>query len=737
MKNILCLLAVFLVYTAASSQNSLTGTITSENTNEAVPATIYIPQLEKGTVADFDGNYSLNNIPDGNYNVIFSSLGFATVSKKINFSNAKSVMENLEMQESAVEMEEVIVSTPFHKLQSDNVMKVERVSTEDLNTSGALTLADGIKNIAGVDIISTGTGIGKPVIRGLSSNRILTYTQGVRLENQQFGDEHGLGINEAGIESVEVIKGPASLLYGSDALGGVLYLNPEKFALTGETHSDVSSTYFSNTLGTSTNLGVKTSSEKLKFLVRGSYSSFSDYETGAGYRVTNSRFNEKDFKTGLQYSGTKFKSTLRYNYNRSNIGIPEVVSEQTQSKDLELPFQEIDNHILSFDNTLFFNNSSLDVKAGYLFNDRREFEDEADLAALRLKLNTLNYDVKYHLPQFGNYETIVGLQGMFQNNKNEGEEILIPDANTTDIGFLATSHYHLEKVDFQAGIRFDSRKIESEAARNPADEDFIPGLDRTFNSFTGALGAKVDLVENFSARVNLASGFRAPNLAELTSNGVHEGTNRYERGNADLTNEQNFQADVALEYRNEHVEFFANGFYNAVNNYIFLSPNNEVIDDSQVYDYLQDDASLYGGEFGFHLHPHPLDWLHLESSFETVTGMLSNDSYLPLIPANSLRNTFRVEMHDGKTRKSSSAFITLENTFDQKNVSDFETRTGGYSLLSAGVESSFQLQKVLLKIGLNGTNLTDKQYTAHLSRFKPDGIFNIGRSINVNLKLEI
>lgn len=737
MRNILCLFAVLIIYTTTSAQNSLKGIIVSQKTNEPVLATIYIPQLEKGTNTDFDGEYTLNNIPDGNHTVVFSSLGYSTISTKITFSNSSKIVTNLELEESAVEMEEVIISTPFHKLQSDNVMKVERISTESLSASGAVTLADGIKNIAGVDIISTGTGIGKPVIRGLSSNRVLTYTQGVRLENQQFGDEHGLGINEAGIESVEVIKGPASLLYGSDALGGVLYLNPERFAVSGETHGDLGSTYFSNTLGTSTNLGVKTSGEKLKFLARGAYSSFSDYKSGADYRVTNSRFNEKDFKTGLQYLGTKFKSTIRYNYNRSNIGIPEEIEEQTQSKDLELPFQEIDNHILSFDNTIFFNNSSLDVKAGYSFNDRREFEDDPSIAALRLKLNTINYDVKYHLPELGRFETIIGLQGMFQNNKNEGEEILIPDANTRDIGLLATSHYHLETIDIQAGIRFDSRKIDSEAARNPLDEDYISAINKNFTSFTAALGAKMDLFKNLSARLNLASGFRAPNLAELTSQGIHEGTNRYERGNQNLTSEQNFQADLVLEYRNEHIEFFANGFYNAVNDYIFISPTNEIIDDTPVYDYLQDNAVLFGGEFGFHLHPHPLDWLHFESTFETVTGKLKNDDYLPLIPANSLRNTFRVELEDGKTRKSTSTFITLENTFDQNNSSTFETRTGGYSLLSAGVESSFQLNKVLLKLGVNGTNLTNKEYVSHLSRFKPDGIFNIGRSINVNLKVEI
>ena len=737
MRIIFGLLAVFAINLVGNAQNTLTGKVTSEKANESILATVYMPKLEKGTSTDFDGNYELINIPDGNYDVVFSALGFGTVSRKINFKNGQSYSEDIQLAESAVEMEEVIVSTPFHKLQRENVMKVERISTAELNSSGALTLADGIKNIAGVDIISTGTGIGKPVIRGLSSNRVLTYTQGVRLENQQFGDEHGLGINEAGIESVEVIKGPASLLYGSDALGGVLYLNPEKFAPSGETHGDISSTYFSNSLGTSTNLGVKTSGENLRFLARGSYSSFSDYKTGAGYRVTNSRFNEKDLKTGLQYLSSKFKSSVRYNYNRSDIGIPEEIGEQNHSKKLELPFQEIDNHILSFDNTVFLKNSSLDVKAGFLYNDRREFEDEADSAELRMKLRTINYDVKYHLPQMGRLETIIGLQGMFQSNKNEGEEILIPDANTTDIGILATSHYHLDKVDLQAGLRFDSRKISSKAGREETDSDFIPALDKTFTSFTAAVGAKVDFSKELLVRLNLASGFRAPNLAELTSHGVHEGTNRYEIGNANLSTEQNFQADFSLEYLNEHLEFFANGFYNAVNNYIFLSPTDEIIGENMVYEYLQDDAALYGGEFGFHLHPHPLDWLHFESSFETVIGQLQNNDYLPLIPANTLRNTFRVDFKNGKLRKKSSFFITLENTFDQRNVGEFETNTGGYSLLSAGVESSFKIDKFNLRVGLNGTNLTDKKYISHLSRFKPEGILNTGRSVNLNLKLEI
>ena len=202
---------------------------------------------------------------------------------------------------------------------------------------------------------------------------------------------------------------------------------------------------------------------------------------------------------------------------------------------------------------------------------------------------------------------------MNQVNSNYGEEQLIPDATTNDFGVFATSHIHFEKADVQLGARFDNRQL-----------DILNSINRNFNSFNGALGVKTNITNGVTARVNLATGFRAPNLSELASDGSHGGTNRYEIGNSDLKNEQNFQTDIALEFKNEHLELFANGFYNKINDYIFLSPNGDIIDADPVYEYLQDNALLYGGEFGFHLHPHPLDWIHFESSFAMVTGKQDN-----------------------------------------------------------------------------------------------------------------
>lgn len=716
------------------SQNTFTGTIKNINNDSPLEeVSVYFPELGKGAVTDTKGKFIMDNLPSGNYKLVVSYLGFLTYAQTIEIPSKEVIIL---LTPSVIEMEEVIVSTPFHQLQRDNVMKVEQATVAEFKNQGAVTLSDGITNIAGVSSVSTGIGIGKPVIRGLSSNRVLVYAQNIRLENQQFGAEHGLGVSDAGIESVEVIKGPASLLYGSDALGGVLYLNPEKFALVNQTAGNVNFDFFSNTLGFSTNAGVKTSSEKLKFLARIGISSHADYEGGDGLSVTNSRFSDRDFKTGFGYQSSNFKTELRYNYNTSNLGIPEEIGNQTNERKPDSPFQELNNHIISSKTNVFLKNSSIELVFGGVFNDRKEFEEGEEEAALAMNLNTYSYNLRYNLPKGELLETIIGVQGMHQTNENSGEEILIPDAVTNDVGVLLTSHLHLgENHDVQFGVRYDHRAIE-EKSFILSDNAFVSPLKRNFNSVNAALGYKINFSERLTGRINTATGFRAPNLAELTSNGVHEGTNRFEIGNRDLQNEQNFQIDLALEYNTKHFEFFANGFYNAISDYIFIEPNGEFVETDAVFLYQQQNAKLYGGELGFHLHPHPLDWLHLESTFESVIGKLNNGDYLPLIPANNWTNTFRIEF--GKSDKwlnNSYSFLTLQSFFDQNKVSQFETDTAGYNLLNLGMGGTCMLLKHPLTLRLSVNNLLNETYLSHLSRLKPDGIANIGRNINFGLSL--
>jgi iron complex outermembrane receptor protein len=718
------------------AQNTVSGIVTNIENQVIKGVSIYVPELHKGTTTDDKGEYSLTNLPQGSLKLNFVFVGFSSKYKTIQKLEKENTL-NIMLEESIFEMDEVIVSTAFNKMQSQNVMKVEHESIKSLQRKGTATLIEGLATIPGVSQVSTGTSIGKPVIRGLSGNRVLVYSQGVRMENQQFGDEHGLGLNDAGVESVEVIKGPASLLYGSDALGGVLYFNPEKFADANTFKTNFSQKLFSNTLGTNSSLGLKTSTDNWKFLVRGTYNTHSDYRISGGDRVTNTRYNETDFKTAIGYSDSNFSSVLRYNYNNLDLGIPEDgIGDQTSSKNTGFPRQGVFNQLFSLNSIFYFKDSKLDVDLGYIANDRSEFAD-SDVAGLHMKLKTVNYDAKYHLPNTGKLESIVGIQGMHQTNTNFGEEYLIPDALTNDFGVFGTVNFEWETNVLQAGLRFDNRQITTVENGTLGEEGYFKAVDKSFDSFNASLGYKTLLMTGMTLRLNVASGFRAPNLAELTSNGIHEGTNRYEVGNSDLKTEQNVQTDLNLEYNNSHFEFFANGFYNHINNYIYTASAGTQINNNDVFEYIQNNAKLYGGEVGLHFHPHPLDWLHYETSFETVTATKQNGDYLPLIPANNWNNTIRAEFKIKNWLQEGFASFNVNTTLNQNNVSGFETKTNGYTLVNLGLGGTVKVNKTAFDVNLNGNNLLDKSYIAHLSRLKTDGIPNIGRNVVLGVNFNL
>lgn len=718
-----------------NAQSSLSGTVSDENKNPLKNTIVVIPELHKETKTNDEGKYQFRNLPSGSFTVVFSHAEFDTNTSTIQLKGDDTNYDVTLIEEHTHHIDEVIVSTVFNKMQSQNVMKVENQKIKQLKQKGAATLVEGLATIPGVSNISTGTSIGKPVIRGLSGNRVLIYTQGVRLENQQFGEEHGLGLNDNGIESVEVIKGPASLLYGSDALGGVLYFNPEKFANPNSYSADISQKYFSNTQGSSTSFGLKTSSENWKFLARGSYNTHIDYQMPNKDRVTNTRFDETDFKTGISYSNSKISSTFRYNLNLLSLGLPEEIGENTTVRNPDYPRQGVLSQIASLHNKIFFKNSKLNLDFGYIANDRKEFEDSLN-PILDMDLQTFNFDAKYEFPKIGKFETIFGVQGMTQTNTNFGEEMLIPNAKTNDIGALMTTNYTWKKNVLQAGVRFDNRNITTENHGVVGEEGYFEAIDKNFNSFNASLGYKTSITDNLTVRLNIASGFRAPNLAELTSNGVHEGSNRYEIGNANLKNEQNIQTDLNFEYGNKHFEFFVNGFYNRINNYIFIAPNGNVIDGNDVYDYVQANAELYGGEAGIHLHPHPVDWLHITSSFETVTGKKQNGDYLPLIPANKLSNTIKTDFNLNWL-KSGYVSLNMDTFFAQNNAGMFETETSEYSLLNFGLGGIINLNKFKCELNFSGNNILNREYVSHLSRLKADGIPNIGRNFIVSVSFNL
>lgn len=718
------------------AQNSISGTIKNQNNEPISTVEISISDANIQTKSNEKGQFEIKNLPIGKWTLIFKKDKFEIKSEVISIGNQEQKILDIILEEEQHHIDEILVSSVFNKTQNENVVKIDHINLKQIQNEGAINLSDALATNPGVSVVSTGASIGKPVIRGLSGNRVLTYVQGIRLENQQFGEEHGLGLNANGQESVEIIKGPASLLYGSDAMGGVLYFNPEKYAANNKTELSVNQVVNSNTQGSNSSVTLKASEDKFKFLVQNNYTTHADYKTPNGQTVVNTRFMEKDFKIGTSYATSRYVADFRYNYNDLNLGLPEEEIEDSRFRTPLFPSQKIENHLLSFNQKVFFKNSKLEATAGYVFNDRKELEG-VDEIALFMKLKTFNYNVRYYLPDFGKFETIIGFQGMNQENRNFGEERLIPNAKIADIGFFGTSQYKFNKSLLQFGVRYDFRNVNIEEFGETGTEGSFQKLDKDFESINASFGFKTEITEKITTRINIATGFRAPNLSELSSNGVHEGSNRYEIGNPNLKNEQNFQIDLNVDYNAEHFDFFANGFYNNINNYIFISPNGNTIDDNFVYDYLQNNAVLYGGEAGIHLHLHEIDWLHMTSSYEIVIGQLNNNSSLPLIPANQWKNNFRANFDVSKNIKNSFIFLQANYTFNQNNISQFETKTNDYLLLSSGIGTDIQLNKSKFNLYITATNLLNKEYVAHLSRLKANGIYNMGRNIVLGVNFNL
>ena len=733
-KNIFSAILFLAIATQAFGQN-FTATVLDKDTQLPMPKVqVYFVELKTETETDENGVFVIEQFNQQNVQIQISFIGYNTIDELVNLETTKN--RKFYLEKGHFELEEVIVSAPKGRLQGDNIVSIEHKKITELQQTSPLTLAEAISNIPGVEQTTTGAGIGKPVIRGLSGNRIVTYAQGIRIENQQWGDEHGLGVGEVGIESVEVIKGPASLLYGSDALGGVLYFIDERYARQNSIEGFAETKFLSNTLGSKSNLGFKIYKGKLKFNLFSAYSAQSDYQTPSFDRVFNTRFDEKNIKGSLGFNTQNWITNIRYSFLQNNYGIVEdAILTTSIKKDFILPVQTIDNHNLSFENIVFTGKSKLNLTLGYTNNYRKEFEDDANDQALGLKLNTTTYNLKWYSPTYKDrFDFIIGSQGMLQDNKNNGEEVLIPDAKTNDLGVFGLANLKLNKLQLQAGIRADYRQINTKEMTT--DEAFFPSLSNTYEGLTFSGGAVYKL-KKVKLRANVSSGFRAPNTTELLSDGVHHGTNRYIKGDNNLISENATQIDFSIDYKYEHLSFSVNPFYNSIQNYIFLSPTNLVIDDSPVFEYLQTDAFLYGGELGFHYHPHKVHWLHIESNLSNVFAEDKNGNALPLIPQTKINSTLRVEFsHKGKVQLK-NVFVQNIYKFKQDRAGLFETGTNAYSLLNLGFNLEIRNKENPIEITTGVRNVLNTKYIDHLSRFKAMELPNQGINFYIGVKITL
>lgn len=758
------LVLVVLLYTFFSASSfaaelsQFKGKVSDANTQAPlVGATIYINDLKAVTTTNNNGDFILKNIPaKGRFLLEVRYVGYKTYSQTVDLANPGAL--NITMEPSVVESAEVVITgSPFSSNNKTNSLSVVTVGKDKLTQAAGTNLIDAVSKIPGVSQVSTGGAISKPTIRGLGYNRVLTMVDGAREEAQQWGDEHGIEVDQFSAARVEILKGPASLLYGSDALGGVINIIDDLVPPPGVFNGDFTTTY-------STNNGLSASSLMMQgndngFVYRGRASYKNAY--GFGYKdttVPNSGFNEFNLSGMVGLNKSWGYSHLTFSRFNTNIGLVEegpdengnflnedgqvITQAEAKERKLGLPFQNINHYRAALNSNIILGQGQLKTTFAFQRNMRKEFEDSATEPGLNLNLNSYTYDVKYYFPNAGKWEPAIGVQGMYQNNVNKGDEFLIPDYSSNNIGAFAYLKRNFEKGAINIGARYDYKKITGDDLTANGEQVFN-AFDNKFSNVSGSVGFAFEVAKNLVLKGNAGSGFRAPNIAELAANGRHEGTFRYEIGNSNLKQETSLQFDLGLEYTAQSVTFGLNAYANRIYNYIYpgnfnketkdVTNDNGVVETLPVYRFVQTKADLIGGEASvdFHL----IKSLHFENSFAYVRGTnRADDSPLPFIPAATINNEIRFEPTI-KGLSGSFVKVAVSNVLKQARFDSFETETNGYTLLDAGIGTSVNTGKGKLNLWITGQNLLDKKYYNHLSRYKPAGIYNPGRNVTFGISV--
>lgn len=722
-----------------SAQNNLTGKVTTPDSLPLPGTTILLTELNKSTVADKNGYYSFSNLPNGKINIQFSFIGYANKIETL-IVNGTDITLDVTMKQTVIEAEEIVVTGGYNSTQHENAVKIEVLKPSSINGKPTPNFTEVLTRVPGVDMISKGSGVSKPVIRGLSMNDILVLNNSVRFENYQYSSHHPLGIDEFGIDDIEIIKGPASLLYGSDAIGGVINFLKEKPAPAGRIMGDYNLQLYSNTLGMTNNFGVKGASKKFFGGIRVGQKTNADFLEGGGNFVPNSRFNEYSIKSNVGYAGQIGTFKLYYDHNQQRLGLVEeeaVEAITNRGRRNEIFFQQLTTDLVSSQNKLYLGKMKLDLNSA-LQNTELIHVGEVDVYEIQMNLTTLSYEAKLYFPSDAKSEYILGFQGINQHNRNlnDRETKLLPNASINNYSvFCLLQHTFLTNLKLQTGIRYDQKAISTEAIGLPQDSSaYRSPVDKNYGSFSGSLGITYHISDDLLFRMNVASAYRTPNLAELTSNGQHE--TRYEIGNQNLVPEKAYETDLSLHYHKENITFDAAGFYNVINHYIYISPTGEITSlGIPVYQYFQNNSTLFGGEAGIHVHPKEIEWLHFESTFSAVIGKQYNGDYLPFVPAHKLNIELRVEK--AKLLMIHNAFISFNSTtaFDQNNAAPDETTTHGYTLIDINAGGNVKLVRQDIFIGLGATNIFDKKYIDHLSTLKEVNRYNPGRNIAFTMKV--
>ncbi len=796
----------FLVSNISLAQHILKGKIVdSDNLKPLAGASVYIPDIKIGSVTNSNGTYEIKDIPSGTYLLEISYLGYLSQSKEITIN--KNVSANFELEQSSIEMQEVVVTgVPTATEQQSNPVPVSVVGQNTFLETNSNNIIDALQNSPGVSEITEGPAISKPIIRGLGYNRVVVVNDGVRQEGQQFGDEFGIEVDPYTVYKVEIMRGPASLSYGSDAMAGVINMLSFPTLPEGQIKGNVITNYQTNNGLYAGSAYIAGNNNEITWDARYTYLNSHSYQDKYDGYVFNSGYGENNFKGSIGINRGWGYSRLIFSGFDLKLGIVEggrdsatgqftkhvlasdgtdsaaVVSNSdltTYSHDMII-HQHVRHYKVVSDNSIAIGDGRLGARFGFQQNNRQEANDitVGNIYNIYYFLNTFTYDLQYVIPEKNKFEFSFGINGMQQSSQNKGLIFLVPEYHLFDFGAFAIGKKTFDKLSISGGLRFDNRSLhggdlylDSSGVRlsgpEPNAVHRFTAYSSNFPGISGSLGAAYNFTNSFYGKLNLSRGFRAPNIAESGSNGIHDGTPFYEIGDPNLKPETSLQLDVTLGFNSNDITAELTAFDNNIDNYIFPVKLASVFGGDSIstdvmanmsgptFKYVSGNAVISGAEVTFNIHPGEAQWFHFDNTFSMLSAIQKNQpdstKYLPYTPPYKFVSGLEFNAKNLFDVFANSYFrIDVEHYFEQNKIYykfGNETVTPAYTLLNIGIGTDVVSNgRKLFSIYLYGSNILDEAYQSNMSRLKytdPNnvtgriGVYEMGRNISFKLMVPV
>lgn len=778
-RKIVILFIFYIAGQAVRAQTGLTlnGKLRDKTSGEAITeAHVYLHELELGQISASDGHFTFKGLKPGSYHLHITMLGYMPRVVDVSIS-ANLDLGYIELQKSNSELRAVdIEDSRFRTTKEETAQSVTVINREFIEKNPGSSFAGILAKVPGVQAVTTGTGVAKPLIRGLGFNRVAVAEYGLKQEGQQWGADHGLEIDQFNVDRVEIIKGPGSLLYGSDAISGIINIRPVLAIKPNLLQAGVLFTYRSNNdlFGYSAHAGFQ--KKGILFKVRFSGQDYADYRVPAddftynsfilpieNRRLKNTAGRERNASLTLGLTKNWGFSTITLSYYDLKAGffpgahgIPNVndLAADESVRNMDLPSQRVQHLKVISNSNIKIGKHWLEADLGYQNNYRNEFsaphthgmapmpEGNKELSFM---LQTLSGNIKFHHKLGKKLNAIYGLNGQYRDNKTGGYSFLIPEFREYGLGAYAFVKYDLKPGQVMtAGIRYDYAHVKAishsqvmyQNGNSIGLQRLSPDIDRSFGNVSGALGFSLSPDEKINIKINLGSSYRLPTAVELTANGIHHGSLRHERGDSSLKSERGLQFDFSLNAEGKKIDFSVSPFFNYFFDFIYLNPSAEfspLPEAGLLWKYEQSDGLHTGLEFLVDYHP--IEGLHLNAGAQFVYTYSTETGYhFPMIPPAGghaeieyeydLPGKFMGQSYLGlETRWAAPQFLTARN----------EETTPGYGILNINLGTEMHLLKQPLKLRFSVQNLLNTKYFNHLSNWRRIGLPEPGRNFMLSL----